>query len=106
MLQLIVFIIFIVSLGGVFFMLYKKAPVLVQLPRNGHHGLKSPEFISKITKKIKEHHFRFFEKQMLLHKLLSWVRVRTLKVERKVDGVLQGIRKKAQELDKEIEKKK
>jgi len=85
--------------------LCKKIPLLVNLPKNGHHGLKKPEFIEKIQQKIKEQHFRFFEKQMLLHKILSKFRVWVLKIERKVGELLHGIRKKAQELDKENGKK-
>ena len=106
MLQLLAFIIFIVSFFGVVFVLYKKIPVLVQLPQNGYHGLKKPDFILRIEKKIKDHHFHFFEKQMLLHKLLSRAKVWILKIETKVDDLLHGIRKKAQELDKEIKKRK
>jgi len=106
MLQLIAFIIFIISLGGVVFILYRKIPVLVALPKNGHHGFKKPEFLSKIEKQIKKHHFHFFTKQMLLHKFLSKIRILALKLERKISELLHGIRKKAQALDKEVKKKK
>lgn len=106
MVQLIVLIILIISLSIIFFILFKKITVLVNLPQNGHHGLKKPEFISKIEKKIKDTHFHFFEKQMFLHRILSKFRIWILKIERKVDVLLQGIRKKAQLLDKELKKKK
>ena len=100
MLQLIAFIIFIASSAVVFFILYKKIPALVKLPQNGHHGFKKPELILRVEKKIKEHHFNLFEKQMLFHKLLSKSKIWILKAETKVDNLLQGVRKKAQELDK------
>ena len=100
--QLIAFIILTGSLLGIFFILYKKIPILSGLPKNGHHGFKKNEFILNIEKKIKYNYFHFFEKQMLLHKLLSKFRVWILKIERKVDVLLHGIRKKAQELDKEV----
>ena len=106
MIQLIAFIIFILSSSVVLFVLYKKIPVLIELPQNGYSGLKKPEFISNIEKKIKEHHFHFFEKQMFLHKLLSWSRIFILKVEKKIDIILQSIRKKAQELDKRVKNRK
>ncbi len=105
MVQLIALIILIISTSVVVFILYKKIPVLVQLPQNGHHGLKKPEFISKIERKIKDKHFHFFEKQMLLHKLLSFTKVWILKIETKIDKILYGVRKKAQELDKKNGKK-
>jgi hypothetical protein len=101
MVQLIAFIIFIVSLGGLVFILYKKIPILVELPQNGHHGFKKPEFILKIEEKVKEKHFHFFEKQMLLHKLLSFAKVWILKIETKIDHLLHGVRKKAQEVEKQ-----
>ena len=105
MIQLIVFIIFIVSLSGIIFILYKKIPVLVQLPQNGSNGLKKSEFIAKVEKIIKEKHFHFFEKQMLLHKLLSKIMILILKMERKIGETLHIIRKNAQELDKKNGKK-
>ncbi len=105
MVQLIAFIIFIISILAVTFILYKKIPLLVGLPKNGEHGLKKPGFLSKIEKKIKAHHFHFFKKQMLLHKLLSKTKIWVLKAETKIDNTLHGIRKKAQEIDKEIKGK-
>ena len=105
MIQLIALIIFLVSVAGVVVMLGKKVPVLVRLPQNGHHGLKKPEAISRLQKKIKEHHFHLFEKQMLLHTLLSKFRVWIMKMERYIGGLLMNIRKRAQELDREVKKK-
>ena len=59
-----------------------------------------------IERKIKDTYFHFFEKQMLLHKVLSKFRLLTLKAERKIDESLHIIRKKAQELDQQSKKKK
>ena len=100
MIQLIVFIIFLISLAGIFFILAKKAPQLALLPKNGHHGFKKHKVIAHLENKIKATHFHFFEKQMLLHKILSKFRIWILKTERFIDVKLHGIRKKAQELDK------
>lgn len=105
MVQLIAFIIFIISLLGVVFILYKKIPVLAKLPQNGDHGLKKPKFLSKVEEKIKENYFHFFQKQMFLHKLLSKTKVWILKTETKIDHLLHSVRKKAQELDKKNGKK-
>ncbi len=105
MIQLIAFIIFMVSVGGIFLMLARKAPVLATMPQNGSTGLRKPALATKAEKRIKELHFHFFSKQMLLHKILSTFRIWTLKTERYIDTMLHGIRKKAQELDREIKKK-
>ncbi|MBI1866243.1 MAG: hypothetical protein HYS02_00550, partial [Candidatus Staskawiczbacteria bacterium] len=63
---------------------------------------KKHEFIVKKKKKINDAYFHLFSKQMLLHKILSKFRVLTLKIERKIDELLHGIRKKAQQIDKEV----
>ncbi|OGZ71951.1 MAG: hypothetical protein A2908_02625 [Candidatus Staskawiczbacteria bacterium RIFCSPLOWO2_01_FULL_38_12b] len=106
MLQLIASVIFLISISGIAFILFKKAPLLVKLPQNGSVGFKKHDFVLQIEKKIKDAHFRLFEKQMLLHKILSLIKVWTLKIETRVDTLLHGIRKKAQQLDKEVKKKK
>ena len=106
MAQLIALIIFIFSVLGMVYILCKKIPVLTELPQNGHHGFEKPEFILNVEKTIKDRHFHFFKKQMLLHKLLSKLRVLILKVEKRIDIILGSIRKKAQELDKKVKNKK
>ena len=106
MIQLIAFIIFSVSVLGIVFILLKKVPVLVGLPKNGHHGFKKHESIAALEKKIKDTYFHLFSKKMLLHRILSKLRIWALKAERKIDVLLHGIRKEAQELDKKFKKKK
>lgn len=106
MVQLIAFVIFIISLAAISLILYLKIPALMQLPQDGHHGIKKHKAIQKIEKKIRDKYFHFFEKQMLLHKVLSKSRIVIMKTERKIDELLHGIRKKAQQLDKETKKKK
>jgi len=105
MVQLIAFIIFVASVSGIAFIIYRKIPVLVQLPQNGYNGLKKPAMVVKFEKKIKDFYFHFFKKQMLWHKILSFVKIWTLKIETKIDNLLHGVRKKAQELDKKNRKK-
>lgn len=101
MIESIILIIFLISIFGIVFILYKKVPALAKLPQNGHHGFKKNEFILNLENKIKSFHFDFFHKQVYLHKFLSWVKVMTLKAEVKIDTLLHSIRKKAQQIDKE-----
>jgi len=105
MIQLIVLIIFVLSLGGILFILARKMPILVELPQNGSTGFKKHRVILDAEKKIKEVSV-FFEKQILLHKLLSWIKCLTIKTEVKIDHLLHSIRKKAQKIDKDLKEKK
>jgi len=104
-LELIALIILLVSLCGAAIILACKVPVLNSLPQNGTTGIKKHQIILDIENNIKEILISF-EKQILLHKFLSWVKVMTLKIETKVDILLHRIRKKAQQIDKDIENKK
>lgn len=105
MLELIFFIIFILSFGGVVFILARKMPVLNALPYNGTTGIRKHQVISNVESRIKEIAV-YFQKQIFLHKLLSFVKVMTLRIETRVDHSLHKIRKKAQQIDKEKKTKK
>jgi len=96
MFELIALTILILSLGGVLFILYKKIPGLITLPQNGKIDFRNNRHFSKVEEKIKSV-FLVFEKQILLHKFLSWVKCIILKIEVKIDHLLHNIRKKAQE---------
>ncbi len=106
MVELIAFIILILSIAGIIVILFRKVPTLASLPQNGSVGLKKPQVIVRVQKRIQDTHFHFFEKQMLLHKILSFVKIWTLKIEIRIDALLHRIRKNAQQLDKENKKKK
>ena len=106
MIQLIAFIIFLLSLAGIVFILGRKAPILVKLPQNGHHGIKKPDVLLKLEQKIKEHHFHLFKRPMWLQRILSFTKIWILRSERKIDHMSQVIRKKVQQADKETKKKK
>ena len=80
-------------------------PDLHTLPHDGTTGIKKHKIVSSVELKIKEV-FVYFEKQIFLHKLLSWVKIITLKIETKGDRLLQNIRKKAQKVDKDLKNKK
>lgn len=101
----IILAVFIVSFGGVLFILVRKIPVLATLPQNGSTGIKKHQLIHGAENKIKEI-LIYFEKQIFLHKLLSWVKCLVLKAEVKIDHLLHGIRRKAQRIDKELKTKK
>ena len=104
MLTLIFSIIFVVSFGGILFILARKIPALNTLSQNASAGVKEHQIILNLENKIKDI-LVSFEKQIFLHKLLSWTKVMTLKIETRVDVLLHRIRKKAQEIDKKAEKK-
>lgn len=73
--------------------LARKIPVLAGLPQNGTTGLRKHRVIADWENKFKNI-LVAFEKQIWLHKILSFVKVLTLKIETKVDHLLHNIRKK------------
>jgi len=101
----IIFAIFVCSFGGILLILAKKIHALNALPQNGSAGIRKHHLILNIENRVKEIAIAF-EKQVFFHKLLSWVKVITLKVETRVDVMLQRIRKKSQEVDKKLKLKK
>ncbi|TSC94471.1 MAG: hypothetical protein CEN87_440 [Parcubacteria group bacterium Licking1014_1] len=105
MIEIIAIIIFIISFGGILFILVRKIPVLVELPQNSGSGFKKGKIILKTEESIKDF-FNLFKKQIILHKLLSWVKCLTLKIETKIDNLLHKIRKKTQQIDNELKNKK
>ncbi len=103
MIELIATIIFAVSILAIVFILYSKAGALATLPRNGKTGVRNHHIVLNIENKIKDI-LLSFEKQILLHKFLSWAKCFVMKVEVKIDHLLHGIRKKAQQADKKTKK--
>ena len=103
--QSIILAILIVSIGGIILILIRKAPTLNSLPQNGGVSIREHRFILIIENKIKGIMLSI-EKQIFMHKFLSWVKVMTLKVETRVDHLLHKIRKNAQQVDKDLNDKK
>ena len=101
----IILIIFVFSILGILFILGKKIPTLNSLPQGGSTGIRENHFVLNVENKIKGI-LIYFEKQIVMHKFLSWVKVMTLKIETRVDHLLQNIRKRAQRIDKGIADKK
>jgi|SRR3989338_5593015 len=106
MFELIVAIILLISVSGIVFISFRKMSDLVKLPQNGEGGAFFRGAVtSKIQNKISAVYL-IFRRQIFLHKFLSWVKSLALKAELKIDSVLHSIRKKAQQIDKEIKDKK
>ena len=105
LIESIVLFIFVCSLGGVLLILIRKVPVLNSLPQNGSVGIKKHQVILNIENKIREI-IVSFEKQIFLHKFLSWVKIMILKIETKIDVLLHKVRKRAQQIDQENKDKK
>jgi len=104
MIELIFLFIFIISFGGILFILARKIPTLIELPENGSHGLSKGKYIIKAEDKIKDI-CSFFSMQKIMHKFLSWVKIMTLKIETKIDSHLHRIRKKVQSTAKNLKEK-
>ena len=100
LIESIVLIILVCSFGGILLIFVRKIPVLNSLPQNGNAGIRNHHFILNAENKIKGF-FVYFEKQIFLHKFLSWVKVMTMKIETRIDVVLHKIRKKAQQIDRD-----
>ena len=88
MIELIIFVIFILSFAGLLFIFWRKMAVVNSLPSNGTTGIRKHRIILNIENRIKNV-FVFFEKQIFWHKFLSWIKVMTLKIETRVDHLLQ-----------------
>ena len=95
MLQLIIFIIFLLSLTGIAFIAWKKIPELMELPANGKIGVQKPKFISILEKRFSKT-FSVFQNRVILHKILFSVKLIVSKIEHKIDIWLHSIRKSAQ----------
>ncbi len=93
LIELIVLIIFVCSLGGVLLILVRKVSVINSLPQNGSTGIREHRIISEIESKLKNA-INFFEKQIFLHKFLSFIKVMVLKIETRIDHLLHKIRQK------------
>lgn len=93
MIELIFLIILVGSFSGMAFIFLKKLPLLVQLPQTsisrGSLALKVKQGIKKLPGSDK------FDYELYLQKLLSKIRVLTLKAESTTDSWLAKLRQKA-----------
>lgn len=96
MVEFIALIIFIISIGGIALIIAKKIPALCKLPQNGGTGFMENGLVLQTQEKITKI-YSLFQKQVILHKLLSWLKILVLKVETQIDHLLHSVRKKAKE---------
>lgn len=96
MAQLIAFIILIGSALGIFVILFKKIPVLVEMPKTGQRPV-LVDFWYWLKEKIKNlPPIKSFSPEIFVQKVLSKIRVLTLRIENKTANSLQKLREKAQ----------
>jgi hypothetical protein len=96
MAEIIAIIILVGSLLGIGVILFRKIPVLVELPEVLEKSFQEPSWL-KFKKKIKNiPGLKSFSFEMFLQKLLSRIRVLTLKTDNKTSGWLQKLREKSQ----------
>ncbi|OGZ18604.1 MAG: hypothetical protein A2175_02525 [Candidatus Nealsonbacteria bacterium RBG_13_42_11] len=92
MLYLIALILLICSLTGLGIIIRRKIPVLLELPETAPVQFDFKIILSKI-KSLSV--FEDFSAEMFLHKILSKIRVLTLKFENKTSNWLQRLRQKS-----------
>lgn len=95
MLNLIALIVFLCSLVGLGFIIYKKIPTLNSLPKEAYNKINWKNIFLKLKNSsfLKNFYFNF---NIFLQKLLSKIKVLTLKIENKVSQWLQELRKRSQ----------
>ena len=95
--NLITLLVFISSLFGTILLVIRKIPILVELPESSE-VLPKEKFYLRLKAKIKNiPGLRFFSSDIFLQKILSKIRVLSLKTDSKTFNWLQKLRKKSQE---------
>jgi len=99
MIELIATIILVGSLSGIAVILFRKIPVLVKLPdyNSSNTPVSLPvKWCKNLKEKIKNISvFKSFSSEIFLQKILSKIRVLSLRVENKIASRLQKLREKA-----------
>ncbi|MBU2539839.1 hypothetical protein KJ786_01625 [Patescibacteria group bacterium] len=96
---LIASIILFLSLIGIGIILWKKIPVLIQMPEV-HEGVQRENIVGLFKKKVKSISFD----KLIFLKTLSKTRVFILKIEKFIDNHLQKTRKKIVKKQEEVKK--
>ena len=95
--NLIILFVLALSLIGMVFFVFKKIPILIELPENTKDSQKE-KFYSKLKERIKNlPGLRSFSSDIFLQKILSKVRILSLKTENKTFKWLQNLRNKAKD---------
>ena len=96
MTELIAAIILIGSALGMFVILFRKIPILVGLPKTAERPLLN-DLWQKSKERIKNlPQLKSFSSEIFIQKVLSRIRVLTLRIENKIANYLQKLREKAQ----------
>lgn len=93
MIELIVLIILICSLIGIGIILFQKIPLLLELPETLPSHFSWQDFFSKLRSLAP---FKRFSLEIFLQKILSKVRILTLKTDSKTSSWLQRLRERSQ----------
>jgi len=86
-------IILLISLAGMGVIISRKMPLLLELPETLPSYFNWKDFFKKIRNSIP---FKGFSSEVLLQKILSKIRILTLKTDSKTSNWLQRLRKRAQ----------
>jgi len=96
MAEILATIIFFGSLLGMGVILFQKTPVLIKLPE-APASFNLKRIFSRLKEKIKIlNPLRYISTEIFLQKILSKIRILTLKIESKIANYLQRLREKAQ----------
>lgn len=106
MAELILLILLLVGLIGMAVVLYKKIPALTDLPESSGSMPHISQMLQKVKEKSKEGVTKLpgggkLDHELYLQKILSKVRVLTLKTESKTSGWLEQLRRKRNNHDKD-----
>ena len=95
--NLIILFVFTLSLIGMVFFVFKKIPILVELPENVESS-QSGRFYPRLKEKIRNlPGLKSFSSDIFLQKILSKVRILSLRTENKTFKWLQNLRNKAKD---------
>ncbi len=103
MINLILLIILLVSLIGIFVIIFRKISVLTQLTEQDL-GVGEPGLFGRVTSKIRGNKIgKLIPNELFLHRILSKFRVIVLRIETKIASWLNRLRQRS--IKKDIEKK-
>ena len=93
--EIISYSVLVFSLVGIIFFIYRKIPVLVSLPDvSSEKDSGKPSFFRKAFEKINP--LKDFSSELFLQKILSTIRVLSLKTDHKTFNWLQNLRQNSQ----------
>ncbi len=101
MIEIIFIIVFLISLIGIGMILFQKIPFLLELPEDKSVEFNWKELLVK-TKRVLP--FKNFSLEKYFQKVLSKIRILTLKIDNKTSSYLQKLREKTKK--KQVKEKK